>query len=103
VSDVKALWKFYWDCGRMRGHEDASQGTHAEVKAVVGKELHFGEVLGKHSEVFGMLEEKDVTWLTDDAAFVSKFEEYGCASGFNPLEYVQEEENDAAEEEEAEG
>jgi hypothetical protein len=59
-----------------------------DIKPAIGLRVYFGEILGKHSEVFGELEEKDLEVLTDDETFIAKFNEYGCASGYNPLSYI---------------
>lgn len=64
----------------------------SEVDALIGKELYFGEVLGKHSEIYGTLEADEITVKSDDPAFMKKFIEVmgaGTISGFNPLEYYE--------------
>lgn len=55
----------------------------------IGKRVYFGEILGKHSEILGELEEKDLRVLTEYHDFIEKFEEFGCASGYNPLQYIE--------------
>lgn len=98
MSDKRGLYRFRFDCGRM-GHLDGLfTATADEVKSAIGRELYFGEVLGKHSEIYGTLDEGEVTLVTDDEAFVSKFDEYQCASGFNPLDYFREDEESEEEE-----
>lgn len=85
----KKLYRFNYDGGRMgslSGLFVADEET--EIRPAIGKRAHFGEVLGKHSEVYFDLKQKHMAALTDDSAFVSKFEEYGCESGFNPLGYI---------------
>jgi hypothetical protein len=74
--------------------------TDDEIKAALGKDVYYGEILGKHSEVRGTLEEKDLVRLTDDEDFIAKAEKYGCASnGYNPLEYLEEQKDEDGEEE----
>lgn len=99
---MKALWKMSFSCGRMGTLDGLFVAEDDEVKAAIGKHLHFGEVLGKHSDIEGTLEEKDLTRLTDDMDFVEKFEKFDCASGFNPLDYLPEE-DDAESDTEEEG
>lgn len=61
------------------------------LKSCIGKEVYFGEILGKHSEIYGVLEEKDLTVLTDDQDFIEKAEKYGIDSiGHNPLRNLRE-------------
>ena len=68
----------------------------AEIEALIGKRIYFGEVLGKHSEVEVVLEADDITALTDDQDFIEKIGRYiGVGtniSGFNPLSYYEPEE-----------
>jgi hypothetical protein len=71
--------------------------TDDEIKAAIGRKVYFGEILGKHSEIYGTLEEKDLVRLTDDPDFIAKFKEYGCASGYSPLEYLEDEEEETEE------
>lgn len=95
----KALWRFHWSVGRMGDVDGLFVATDAEVEDALGREVYFGEILGKHSEVYGTLEAKDLTRLTGDPSFISKFEEYGCGNGYNPLDYLNAEEDDSEEEE----
>lgn len=95
---TKALWQFHWDVRRMGHVRGQFVATDEEMRKHIGRDIYFGEILGKHSEVFGTLEEKDLKRLTDDPAFIAKYEELGCASGYNPLHYLRE--DDEAEEEE---
>lgn len=51
-----------------------------------------GEILGKHSEIAGNLDKDDLTILTEDQDFISKFEQFlPQGSGYNPLNYLSEE------------
>jgi hypothetical protein len=60
-----------------------------EVNKAIGDYLVFGEILGKHSDIMGTLEEKDLTILTEDQDFISKFEQFlPRGSGYNPLNYL---------------
>ena len=87
---MKKLYEFRWNCGRMGYLDGLFIAEETEIEALIGKEIYFGEVLGKHSEVHGTLEEKDLTVKTDDQDFISKFIEIigdGTISGYNPLDY----------------
>jgi hypothetical protein len=88
----EALWQFEWDVRRMGRVRGLFVASDDEVKAAIGRDLYFGEILGKHSEIYGTLDEKDLKRLTDDPTFIAKFKEYGCSSGYNPLKYFREEE-----------
>lgn len=90
---MKAIYEFYWDCGRMGSLEGMFIAEKADVDAVIGKRIYFGEVLGKHSEIYGTLEESDLTIKTEDQDFIDKFIEVmetdGTISGYNPLNYYE--------------
>ena len=58
------IFKFHWDCGRMGDVLATFAATQEEVDAAIGKKVYFGEILGKHSEIYGTLEKKDLTVLT---------------------------------------
>lgn len=86
---TKSLLRFYWDCGRQGHIEGMFVATNEQVEEACGKEVYFGEVLGKHSEIFGVLRRDDFHLLTDDPDFVRNFEKFKCESGFNPLNYLE--------------
>lgn len=90
----RGLYRMVWDGGRMGTLSGLFTATDEEVKAAIGQRVYFGEVLGKHSEVFGTLDADEVSLVTDDAAFVAKFDEHGCASGYNPLDYLSDDEGE---------
>ncbi len=85
------LARFFWDCGRMGHVEGLFVTTRETLTAAYGKRVYFGEILGKHSEVDGTLDEGDITIVTDDQAFIGKLVEYigSSVSGYNPLSYMQ--------------
>ena len=85
---MKKLYRYEMDCGRAGTVEGLFTADDAEVAAAIGKDVQFGEILGKHSEVAGTLDASEFEELTDDAAFIAKFEEFHCASGYNPLDYI---------------
>jgi len=90
---MKAIYKFHWDCGRMGSLESIFIADKDYAKSFIGKEIYFGEVLGKHSEIYGELEKKDLKILTEDQDFIEKFEKIigtGTISGHNPLEWYDE-------------
>ena len=87
ASECKeCLWSFYWDCGRQGEVEGLFKATKEEVENAIGKEVYFGEILGKHSEVYGTLEEGEIELVSDNPIEVMNATE----SGYNPLEYLEE-------------
>jgi len=88
----KALYKFHWDCGRMGGISGLFVADTVEIDRALGEEVYFGQVLGKHSEIFGTLDPEDIQVATDDQEFIAKLVEiFGSPliSGLNPLHYME--------------
>jgi len=87
---MNKLWKFHWDCGRQGDLYGVFIATEEEVQSLVGQEVYFGEVLGKHSEVYGTIEQGEITMITNNAEAVKALLE-ACGrtiSGHNPLQYL---------------
>ena len=89
----KAIYKFFFDCGRMGELEGIFVAEPQEVKRLInsGEELYFGEVLGKHSEISGVVSVENFIFVTDEEEIVNFFEIHGMATGINPLSYFEEE------------
>lgn len=89
---MKVLYEFNLDCGRM-GHLDGRfLATPSDLLKAYGKDVYFGEVLGKHSEIYCVLDAQHVSIVTDNTEFLSMAEKLGVSleSGFNPLQYLSE-------------
>ena len=88
---MKKLWSFYWDCGRQGYVEGIFIATEAEVNKAIGCEANFGEILGKHSEIYGTIEEGEIKELKVSQSTV--FELLSVIgrniSGYNPLDYIE--------------
>lgn len=97
------LWKFKWDCGRMGYVRGLFVCTQAELDTALGREVYFGEILGKHSEIYGTLGEEDLTLVSEDQEKIQWLVEVigsPTISGYNPLEYLPEDEDEDGDEEE---
>lgn len=91
ASECKeCLWSFYWDCGRQGEVEGLFKATKEEVEKAIGKEVYFGEILGKHSEIYGTIEEGEIALVSDNPIEVIN----AALSGYNPLEFLSEDEED---------
>ena len=87
ANNQKKLWKFEWDsCYAFIG--GLFLATDEEIQNLIGKDVYFGEVEGKHSEVYGTIEEDEITLVTDDPAIIAVVGEFGI----NPLDYLEEDE-----------
>lgn len=87
---MKYLYRFYWNCGRSGDLEGLFVATENEVAKAIGSDVYFGEVLGKHSEVYGILEEGDIIKLDISPEAVDEVCKFLGSdwSGFNPIDYV---------------
>lgn len=88
-TSPRGLYRFNLDCGRMGGLGGLFTATADEVAASLGKQAYFGEVLGEHSEIYTNLEAGHFTHVSEaDASFVALFDKLRLGSGFNPLHYI---------------
>lgn len=87
---MKKLYEFNLDCGRMGSLEGVFIATEEELNKIQGKNIYFGEVLGKHSEVDIVFDRDELDVKSEDQDFISKLEDvFGSPtiSGYNPLDY----------------
>ena len=88
------LYKFQSDYGRYGTLNGVFVEDEERVAKAIGKNVYFGEVLGKHSEVVLDLEEHHFEVMTEDQAFIHQFEKLGLATGYNPFDYMEDDEDD---------
>ena len=88
---MKKLYSFYWDCGRQGSVEGIFIATEQEVKNAIGRNVDFGEILGKHSEIYGVIEEGEIKELKVSQSTVEELESVigATISGYNPLMYME--------------
>lgn len=88
-SNEKAVYKLKVDCGRQGELEGLfiAKKNHVKILLESGLEIYFGEVLGKHSEIYGILEEKEVIFVSDSQEVIDIIETHELQNGFNPFEY----------------
>ena len=96
---TKVIARFYSDCGRIGSLEGLFTATKEDIVKITGKEIYFGEVLGKHSEVIHEIAGigDDIHILSEDQDFIEKFEQImgaGTVSGYSPFDYIDEDEED---------
>lgn len=88
----KVLVEFFWDCGRMGDVQGLFVTTEEELEKAYGKRVYFGEILGKHSEVYGTLDRNDITVKSEDQEFIAQLVTLlgEHISGYNPLDKIEE-------------
>lgn len=84
-KEKRNLYKLKFDCRSNGCVNGLFKATATEIEEAMGKNVVFGEVLGKHSYIFGTLEKCDIELISDDPYIVSNTDEYG----FNPLHYLE--------------
>ena len=88
------IYKFYWGCGGMGDLKSLFIADDHAVKNAIGKEIYFGEVLGKHSEIVGELEEGDVVLVSNTQEDIDFFQRLDLTIGLNPLDFISEDANE---------
>ncbi len=83
---MKKLWQFNW-YSNYAFIGGLFVATDEEVQNIMGKEVYFGEYEGKHSEVYGTIEEGDITLVSDNPVVVEAVGNFGL----NPLEFFENE------------
>lgn len=86
------LFRFFVDYGRMGELHGLFLAEEEAVNSLVGKNIYFGEVLGKHSDVDITIEEKDIELINVSQATIDDlYANFGAdISGYNPLNCVRE-------------
>lgn len=85
-----AVYKFYADCGRQGDLQGLFIAKKEHVKYLIESkiEVYFGEVLGKHSEVYGPIEEHEITFVSDSQEVIDIIKKFNLESGYNPFDYT---------------
>ena len=90
---MKAIVEFFWDCGRSGEVSGLFICEEEDLNKIIGRDIYFGEILGKHSEVSGTISAEDFVIKSRDQdavdSVISIFGEH--ISGYNPFDYLPEE------------
>lgn len=86
---MKALFKMEADFGRQGELEGVFVADTDDVQYLIDYKtsIYFGEVLGKHSEIYGYLSESEIKEITRDEKIIDIIEKYELESGYNPFNY----------------
>ena len=88
----KLLVKYNEDFGRMGNLEGLFVCTQDELDNINGQMIHFGEVLGKHSEVYSDETYEHCKVISEDLDLIADLltvSEHNTICGFNPLDYIE--------------
>ena len=94
---MKKLYRMYFEYGRLGGLEGLFVAEESDVGDLIGREIYFGEVLGKHSNVYGKLEASDFTVVCDNQEVIDILVQAmrgESISGYNPFDYYEEDEDE---------
>lgn len=85
---MKAIYKFESDCGRMGTLYGLFVAEKDDVANLIASEyeIYFGEVLGKHSQIYGIIYDTEIKIITDEQDIVNRFQVLDMEIGFNPVE-----------------
>lgn len=92
----KLLVKYHEDFGRMGSLDGLFICTKDELETLKDQVVYFGEVLGKHSEVFTdeTYENCNVLPVEDgDIEVLERLLGEGTVFGYNPFDYIEEDED----------
>lgn len=94
------LYRFCWPQRRGGDVEGLFVEDSDVVENAIGSDVYFGEICGKHSDVYGTLDEEDLTIVSEDQEKIYWLVDIlgRSISGYNPFDYI--EEQDELDEEE---
>ncbi|RXZ77940.1 hypothetical protein EBB07_28180 [Paenibacillaceae bacterium] len=89
-DSIDFLWRMVWDFGRIGEVRGVFIATQKQVSNAIGKYIRFGEVLGKYSEVGGILHEDCLERISVSSGAIEEISSHlgSTWSGYNPLSYV---------------
>ena len=94
------LYRFCWPQRRGGDVEGLFVEDSDVVENAIGSDVYFGEICGKHSNVYGTLGEEDLIVVSEDQEKINWLVDIlgRSISGYNPFDYI--EEQDELDEEE---
>lgn len=97
---MQNLYSFYWNVRRMGSVEGLFICDPDVLESHYGDKVYFGEILGKHSEIYGTIDREDIKLVSDDQEKVEWLFNLlgGSVSGYNPLDYLSEQDEEEFEE-----
>lgn len=93
MNDIKGIYRFKAWC-RQGDLEGLFVATRSDIENLLnlGKDIEFGEVLGKYSDISFTVENEHITLISEESIHVDFFENFIVDSGINPLLYINENE-----------
>jgi hypothetical protein len=90
MENEKGIYRLNFDCGRNGVLTGIFIANKEYVKVLIENKIvvYFGEVLGKHSEVYGPIDESEITLVSDNPEAIKIIEDLGLQNGYNPFHYT---------------
>ena len=95
---MRRLYRFLFEAQRMGVLEGLFLATEEQMREMIDSkvEIYFGEVLGKHSEIYGEIEDNEITDLKASPHLIEELEKHfkegneGTVTicGYNPFDYL---------------
>lgn len=91
---MKTLYKLHFSCWRMWNIYGLFIADDKDMNDLISseKEVYFGEVLGKHSEICWPISDEDITIITKNEDVITMVEDYDLEIGYNPFDYIEDDE-----------
>lgn len=85
---MKALCRLNFDCGRQGCLEGIFIADTEDVKYLKENKIsvYFGEALGKHSEIYGYINEQEIEVITTEEKVIDIVQKYNLENGHNPFD-----------------
>ena len=95
------LYRFCWPQRRGGDVEGLFVEDSDVVENAIGSDVYFGEICGKHSDVYGTLDEEDLTVVSEDQEKICWLVDIlgRSISGYNPFDYIEDQDEQDEEEE----
>ena len=95
------LYRFCWPQRRGGDVEGLFVEDSDVVENAIGSDVYFGEICGKHSNVYGTLDEEDLTVVSEDQEKINWLVDIlgRSVSGYNPFDYIEDQDEQDEEEE----
>lgn len=90
MENTKGIYRLIFSCGSREGDLTGifvADKEHARILIEEQIEVYFGEVLGKHSDIYGPMSDGELTLVSDSPEDVKMFEDLNLQTGHNPFHY----------------
>lgn len=93
---MKKLYSFSFEYYRVGLFEGLFFAEEEDLNNVIGKDIYFGEIFGRHSELVQNFEREDFKVVALSQETLSELNSYfgDTISGYNPIDYIEDEDEE---------